>query len=245
MNLISDDQLRQLSRLLPWQDGSCLPDGRILGRGRKDLPVQAADRRIALLVRHLQPAGWRVLELGSCEAVHTVQLAAHCASVVGVEARVRNVLCGLVRLWVHGVENARLVLGDVEQLDASAGRFDIVCHIGVLYHLTAPAAHLRRVRPLAPVLFLDTHYVCDPSRMRRCDETCGGQRYRGYEYRERRYATDPFSGIRRFSRWFDRDSLLDALRDAGYATTEVLDDRMERFGPRISLIARTADAAAA
>jgi len=140
--MLTAEQLAEFQQLLPWQDGSRLSGGHVLGRGRKGRDIPAMDWRIQLLVDRLCPRGQRVLEVGNCEGVHTVQLAAHCGSVIGVEVRPRNVVCSLVRLWLHGVANAQIVLHDVEGLDEEFGHFDIICHIGVLYHLRHPVEHL-------------------------------------------------------------------------------------------------------
>jgi len=233
------EQLRELQRLLPWNDGSRLPDGRVLGRGRKDWGVTPADWRIQLLIDHLQPAGKRILELGSCEGVHTVQLAARCGEVVGLEARVGNVVCALVRLWASGVRNASILLGDVRAMNDTIGRFDIICHIGLLYHLEHPLEHLAFLPRLAHTLFLDTHYADTTLRFRQAELTWNGRRYPAYVYPERKHRTDPFSGMAHRSHWFARDVLLSVLRDTGYRGMEILDDRRERNGPRVTLIART------
>jgi len=236
----TDAQLNELQRLLSWNDGSRLPDGRILGRGRKGGPVHTMDQRIRILIERLQPTQKHILELGSCEGVHTVQLAAHCRRIVGVEARPSNVLCSLVRLWAHGVTNATVVLRRVEELDEQFGRFDILCHIGVLYHLQNPVEHLFKIRRLADTLFLDTHYWRDAPG-RRADVSYGGKRYAASLYRERRNRMDAFAGMDRDARWLERGALLSVLSDAGYTSIEIVDDRLECYGPRITIIAtRTA-----
>ena len=40
---LTDEQLKHLQQLLRWNDGYCLPDDRMLGRGRKGGLVHAID----------------------------------------------------------------------------------------------------------------------------------------------------------------------------------------------------------
>ena len=47
-----------------------------------------------------------------------------------------------------------------------------------------------------------------------------------------------FSGVQPTSSWLLREDLLRSLNDVGYAAVTVLDDRIERNGPRLTLIAR-------
>ncbi len=236
--MLSEEALRQLQCLVPWRDASRLRDGRILGRQRKDHPIVPFDWRIRLLLERVPLHDQTVLELGSCEGVHTLQLASACKFVVGIDARVQNVVCGLVRLWAHGVENACLVLGDVEELTAEFGRFDLICHIGVLYHLRDPVRHLVRLRGIAETLFLDTHYGTPDQGRARSDVEHDGQTYEAYRYRERRYRSDPFSGMDAVSRWLSRDALLRLVRKSGCSQVDILDERVERNGPRITVLAR-------
>ncbi|HTK78170.1 MAG TPA: hypothetical protein VL371_23085, partial [Gemmataceae bacterium] len=106
---------------------------------------------------------------------------------------------------------------------------------GVLYHLSDPVGHLRRVAGLADSLLLDTHYATDDLPFPRVDIAADGATYRAKVYQEGKWA-DVFSGVEPTSRWVYRDDLLRLLGDLGFSSVEVLDDRRERNGPRFTVL---------
>ena len=234
---LSNAQFNELQHLLPWEDSSWLPDGRLLGARRKDLGAATSGLRVDLLIERLELTGKTVLELGSWEGNQTVQLSRHCKHVVGIEVRPRNVLCSLVRLWAHEAWNARIVLKNVEDLDESFGTFDILYHCGLLYHLSNPVEHLFRMRRIAQTLFLDTHYGPRDTAMRESNIVYGGHTYQAYEYEESGWV-DSLSGVDPFSRWLHRDALFQLLQDVGFHDIEVFFDRVEPNGPRLALVAK-------
>lgn len=235
---LTDQQLHDFQTALAWKTGAALPDGRTLGvPGKRGNVTAGTDPRVRLVLERLQPADKTVVEFGSCEGIHTVQLAGVCKSIVGLEVRPHNVACALARLFVHDVRNARLELRDVRDADARLGTFDIAFHVGVLYHLTDPVSHLARVAGMAPDLVLDTHYATDDLGWPRTELAWGGKTYRGRVYREGGWA-EVFSGVEPTAVWLYRDDLLQLLRDVGYDTVEVTDDRRERNGPRFTVLAR-------
>src|SRR5438552_5449358 len=179
MTPLSDQQLADFQAALPWKTGLELPDGRLLGvPGKRGDVSRGLDPRVAAVRDRLASADKIVLEIGCCEGIHTIQLAGVCREVVGLDVRPHNIACALARLFVHGVANARLLLQDARDLDETIGRFDILFHVGVLYHLSDPADHLRRVCRLADSLLLDTHYADDTLPYPRADLTADGQTYR-------------------------------------------------------------------
>lgn len=235
---LTDQQLQDFQQAVAWKTGLRLPDGRVLGvSGKRGKVTDGLDPRVRLVLERLQPAGKTVLEVGSCEGIHTVQLAAVCKQVVGLEVRPHNIVCALARAFVHDVHNARFLLHDVRHLDDRCGPLDIVFHVGVLYHLDDPVSHLMRVAALAPDLVLDTHYANDSLPWEPVELSWGERRYRGKKYREGGWA-DVFSGVEPTAVWLQREDLLRLLADAGFETTEVVDDRQERNGPRLTLLAR-------
>jgi GT2 family glycosyltransferase len=237
---LTDAQLEELQNALPWETAMRLPDGRVLGvPGKRGAISESGDFRVDAVATRMGGSGKRVLELGCHEGIHTVQLARVAREVVALDVRPKNIVCALARLYVHEVDNARLVLGDARSLDGSLGRFDIVFHVGVLYHLLDPVEHLYGLASLGDELLLDTHYGSpnDPGERETLER--GGRRYETYRSREGGWG-DSFSGVDQFSRWLTRDSLIELVCDAGYCEIDVTDDRVERNGARITLIGRKA-----
>ena len=235
---LSDQQLEDLQDAIAWETAMRLSDGRVLGRpGKRGTISEPGDFRVRALESKLGLADKRVLELGCHEGIHTVQLASVAGEVVGVEVRPKNVVGALTRLFVHDVRNARIVLGDVRDLEASFGTFDVLFHVGVLYHLLDPVEHLYRVAPMADAILLDTHYETPETARERSDLAYEGCRYTAYLVGEGGWE-DSFSGVESSSRWLDREALLALVGDVGFTRLEVLDDRRERNGARLTLLAR-------
>jgi tRNA (mo5U34)-methyltransferase len=237
---LTDEQLHDFQEAVPWTTALRLRDGRVLGApGKRGAISEGQDFRVAALAERFAMANARILELGCHEGSHTVQLAEIAREVIGVEVRPRNVVCALVRLFVHDARNARVVLGDVRALGGDLGRFDILFHVGVLYHLSNPAEHLADVADMADVILLDTHYETFETSRERADLAHDGRFYAAFVFHESGW-TDPFSGVEPTSRWLERDALLSLVRDVGFGRIELLSDRIERNGHRITLIGHKA-----
>jgi len=238
MTPLTDRQLQDFQTALAWKTGYELPDGRFLGApGKRGSMVRGSDLRVRAVREQFRPAGKRILEVGCCEGGLTVQLAPLCAEIVALDVRPANIAAALVRAFVHGVHNVRFGLADVSELGAEFGTFDIVFHVGVLYHLADPAGHLGRIAALAPDLILDTHFADESLDWPKATVAHAHGHYEGRLYREGDWS-DAFSGVQPTSTWLMKDDLLRVLRDVGYESVEVLEVRKERNGPRITLIAR-------
>ncbi len=235
---LTDRELQDFQTVLDWKTGMRLPDGRALGVPGKRGKISAGiDFRVQAVAERLRSAGKTVLEVGCCEGIHTVQLAQVCKRVVAAEVRPKNIVGTLVRLFVHGATNVQVLMRDVRELDGRWGRFDIVFHVGVLYHLPDPVEHLFRVRGLGGDLLLDTHYGNDDTPFGRTTVHHAGRAYAAFQVGEAGWE-DQFAGVEPTSLWLHRQALLDVLRDAGYVGVEVVRDRVERNGPRITILAR-------
>jgi tRNA (mo5U34)-methyltransferase len=235
---LTDAQLRELQEVVAWETAMPLPDGRILGiPGKRGAMTAVRDPRVRLVIDRLDPEAKTILEFGCHEGNHTVQLAEVAREVVAVEVRPKNVAAALVRLWAHDVRNARIVLKDVREIDERFGAFDILFHVGVLYHLDDPVEHVFRIARMAPALVLDTHYTTGCVEERRSDLERRGRVYRACLFDEGGWESS-FSGVEPASRWLFADSLMDLLADAGFHEIDVVSDRVERNGPRLTLVAQ-------
>lgn len=241
MTSLTDAQLRELQEAVAWESGMPLPDGRILGiAGKRGGLTAVRDPRVQLVVDRLDPEAKTILEFGCHEGNHTVQLAEVAGEVVALDVRPKNVVAALVRLWAHDVRNARVVLKDVREVDHRFGAFDILFHVGVLYHLDDPVEHVFRIARMAPALVLDTHYANSSAAAKRSDLDREGKIYRACLVDEGGWESS-FSGVESASRWLFRDSLTDLVADAGFHEIDVVSDRTERNGPRLTLVARRGD----
>ncbi len=89
-----------------------------------------------------RPRARRILELGSLEGAHTVQLAARpgVEEVVAIEGRAANIRKAELVTRLLEVRNVRYVEANLETTDllAQFGRFDAIFCSGLLYHLPEP-----------------------------------------------------------------------------------------------------------
>jgi len=227
----------EVNGMLDWHAGTVL-DGRILGRlgvkaGKRTEPGAVPDRRIVNLHEIVNLTGKSVLEVGCFEGIHTLGLRLYCQDVTAVDIRPSNVVKTLTRLCMHG-SNAKVFVADVEALPDQFGTFDLIFHCGVLYHLMAPLEHVFALSRLCKHLFLDTHVARNEPEM--IEKQLGGVTYRG-AYHDEAGWHDPFSGKDPKAFWLDKESLLDVLRRAGFSSVKELENREERNGPRLALLA--------
>lgn len=232
----TDDQLAEFQAAHSWSTARPLSDGRMLGAGKS--ATSRTDPRVDA-VRARLGEGLRVLEVGACEAQHTVLLAPFCREVVAIEVRPKNVVGALIRQYVNGIRNVQNLVMDVRDVPPELGPFDLVFHVGVLYHLSDPVDHLHQIGRLGvPALLLDTHYATDAlERFPLQTIQHAGQAYRARIYKEKGWA-DAFSGVEARSAWLYRDDLLALVDRIGFPRIEILRDEVERNGPRIGLLAR-------
>lgn len=231
----TDEQLQEFQTAHDWRTARLLTDGRLLGKGK--VVIQPAGDPRVNAVREKLGEGLRVLEVGACEGQHTVLLAPFCREVVALEVRPRNVVGALIRQLIHGVRNVENLVMDAREVGPHLGRFDLIFHVGVLYHLPDPVEHLFRLKGLGDALLLDTHYATEDLSFPEDTLRRGAGAYRTRLYREQGWS-DAFSGVEEASRWLYRDDLLSLVREIGFPRIEVLREKREPNGPRIGILAR-------
>ena len=239
---LTDEDVERLNRLLPWRCFTVDAHGRAVGgvawRGKRNEPQPIPDPRIARFHERFDLTGRHVLEIGCFEGVHTIALCRLAASVTAVDARIENVVKTIVRCGLYDVR-PRVFVFDVEGSDDNdLMGADLCHHVGVLYHLTDPVSHLRRLGEwISGGVMLDTHYA-------RPEDATDEYEPDGTRFRYRRYAEhgrgDVFSGMRSHSKWLLLDDIERVLSEAGFDTVEVVETREERNGPRVLLFAARA-----
>jgi 2-polyprenyl-3-methyl-5-hydroxy-6-metoxy-1,4-benzoquinol methylase len=234
---IPDSTLSEINSMLDWRAGTLL-DGRILGRlgvtpGKRTSPGRIPDYRIEKLHQLVNLTGKSILEVGCFEGIHTLGLKLYSDDVTAIDIRPLNVVKTLARLSMHGA-NAKVFVADVEELSAEFGQFDVVFHCGVLYHLMSPVEHLLSLGPVCNTIFLDTHVARDEAAI--IERKAGEFLYRGAYHGEADWL-DPFSGKDAQSFWLTKESLREALLGAGFSLLTLIEDREERNGPRVAILA--------
>ena len=199
-----------------------------------DLRLKAVLRVLTLLYRG-QLANLRVADLGCLEGGFALALAQRGMSVVGVEARVRNLEKAQLLQEHFELPHLEFVLGDVKNFTRDDfGDFDVVLALGILYHLDQPSAWLRQIaQATRSVLFIDSHYApADEASLALIDERIaqlssleriedGTDAYEGrwfFEYGEEVEREDQLwaSYSNRKSFRLTKESLLRAVANAGF-----------------------------
>lgn len=240
LDALTDAELTELNAILPWNCFTVDGHGRRFGAaarvGKRDQPQALPDPRIEFLHRRLDLGRASVLEVGCFEGVHTAGLCLFSRDVTAVDGRVENVVKTLVRTAMLGFRPTVFVC-NVED-SRQAGRLpevDVVHHVGVLYHLQDPVAHLAAIARLTRrALMLDTHVALPDEAT--SSFTSGGKSYRCRRYEEFGHA-DVFSGMYEYSNWLMLDDLLSILTTLGLDKTEIVERRDERNGARVLLLA--------
>ena len=236
IDLLTDDELRELNSLLPWSSWVVDSKGRRFGNrfsaGKRNTPEIIPDKRILYLDEKCGLSGKTVLELGCFEGNHSVALAQRAGRVICVDSRIENVVKTLVRCSMANV-SVSASCWDVERpvpegLDLEC---DILHHVGVLYHLRDPVSHLKMIAPYArSAIMLDTHVA--PSNVP-LEEIDGIRVWRFLEHGR----SNPFAGMYDHAKWIERDDLLTLLESLGFASVDLVQQRDERNGPRVLILA--------
>ena len=185
--------------------------------------VFAAERRIARSVQIVSDVAGaalselRILDLGAYECGFSIELAEHGADVTAIEVREEHVAKGEFVRAARGLDNLKLVQGDIRSLsELVEGEFDVVLCLGLIYHLDANDA----LAMLADIAGLTRRFAIVEGQIslsRATQETIDGVEYSGLLYPEDE--ADPGSGVKmREAFWFTRQSLVRAMQRAGFST---------------------------
>lgn len=243
VDALSDQELAELNRMLDWQcfvsDHRGRRFGNVAWSGKRSEPQVIPDRRITMLHERFDLSDKHVLEIGCFEGIHTIGLARYAKRVTAVDARIENVVKTIVRTGMFGVQ-ATVFKCDVEapgELEPFLAA-DWVHHVGVLYHLKDPVRHLMALGKLTGQgIMLDTHVAAEAEATERY--SVEGREVRFKKYMEYSYA-DVFSGMYDHAKWLRLEDLIQVLKDAGFPEVEVVEERAERNGPRVLIMARKA-----
>ena len=237
---LSDTDLVRLNRMLHWSCFTVDRNGRRFGNAtspaKRNNPEIIPDRRALLLHEKFHLSDKHVLEIGCLEGIHTIGLSRIAKTVTAIDARIENVVRTIVRCAFFGCHPTVFKCDiDEEPLPVDLIRADIAYHVGVLYHLKDPVRHLTSLGDfIGQGIMLDTHYALDHEADQNY-ETLGRQvRYKRYV--EAGYA-DPFSGMSADSKWLRLEDIVDRLKAAGFSAVNLIEERMERNGPRVLLTA--------
>jgi tRNA (mo5U34)-methyltransferase len=238
--MLSDADVEAFNNLLPWAAMTVDPRGRILGRpwnARKRSGVHGlVDTRQLKFNAAFDLSGRQVLELGCFEGIHTIGLLLLGASVTAVDGRMENVLKTMARVWAYGMK-CDVTQWDFEEAPSPLlpDRWDVLHHIGVLYHLSDPIGHLNAVLPRTDhAVLLDTH-VADSAEDATLEYEADGAKVRYRRKAEPHAVSSPFAGMRDHAKYLVLEDLVEHLRGHGFADTKVVSNRLERNGRRVTV----------
>jgi SAM-dependent methyltransferase len=227
--------------LAPWNHNIALPHGVYTAACDEYYPAHREIMRVVAERLGGEFGGRRIVDIGCLEGYFSIECALQGADVLGVDGKLLNVRkCEFVRS-VLGVQRATFVQGDAMEVNReSAGRFDVVLALGLLYHLDNPYAFLENVARLCDgFAVIDTHVALaaqpetikngwrpELSGMRTF--AFGGRQYEGRLFREFPPGTardvkdvSPTASLdNELSLWLTEDSLVQMLHDVGFSGTE-------------------------
>ncbi|CAK7284860.1 class I SAM-dependent methyltransferase [Streptomyces misionensis] len=218
-----DEIQRKALELGPWVnsfefDGTTYPLSDRKNAANAELPAPPRKGR-AQAFFEVFPDTRHILELGALEGADTVRLARRPGTaVVAVEGRADNLARAEFIIGLHQLANVELMCADVETLDFEAlGTFDAVLCAGLLYHLQEPWKLLHQLAKITDRLFISTHYWGGAGTERAAD---------GYTVKlVREEHPEPRTrALTETVLWFDRESLLHAIKDAGFDAVNILHD---------------------
>jgi tRNA (mo5U34)-methyltransferase len=238
--MLPDAQLEELNAILPWNSFVVDARGRRFGNvpwhGKGRAGEQIPNKRTRQMHEAFGLGGRRVLEIGCFEGAHTLGLCQLGARVTAVDSRVENVVKTIVRTSCFD-QRPRVFVCDVERrpLPVELLRAEYCHHVGVLYHLVDPVAHLRDLGQLIERgILLDTHYAADGEATERY--VVDGETFAYRRYGEFGYA-DVWSGMCDHSKWLTLDVILQLLRRAGFDRVISTSTRIGSQGPRATILA--------
>lgn len=175
-------------------------------------------------------AGKSVLDLACGEGYHAIQFAEKLANVVGVEGRQLYLDRASFAAETMGYPGVQFVKGDVRKLDPNIGKFDIVVFSGILHHLGIDdfddmVKELGRLTN--DLLLIYTHVSSETSvRNHRLEgpvkTPLGREGFLFREHKDDATAEQREKKVRAsldntFSFWAREESVVDALKSAGFS----------------------------
>lgn len=236
---LDDVALDTFNSLLPWGAMTADSAGRTVGAAwsetKRSQLNPLIDDRIISFDEAFPLKDLHVLEVGCFEGIHTIGCLARGAKVTAVDVRIENILKTLSRLWIYGLS------ADVQYWNLEAGEppasvpssWDVLHHIGVLYHLADPATHLAiALNRTNKALILDTHVSSEDEVTNHIYHACG----RTFAYAEKEEKPiSPFAGVKDHAKWLKIEDLEWICRDRGFTDVRIIDVRQERNGKRVLL----------
>jgi Methyltransferase domain len=228
---MNEAEIRQRKAEVEAQFGPWTGDNVPLGYGINTLPhhvvPQFQIRRILQTIADLSTKPWgqlRILDLGSLNGTHALELASQGAQVVGIEGRESGNAHARFAAEALGLTNVSFFTDDVRNLsEEKYGKFDVVLCSGLLYHLPGVDA-CRFLSSVAQVCkhltIIDTHVGL----REQASISWEGRSYHGFLFGE--HVKDDSASVKAgrtwssldndTSFWFTKASLLDLLRDVGF-----------------------------
>lgn len=242
VDFLSDKDLQELNNILNWNCFVVDSNGRRFGnqayQGKRNKPQVIPDKRILLMDEYFSLADKHVLEIGCFEGIHTIGLSKYANQVTAIDGRIENVVKTIVRCSLFGYKPTVFKLNIEEDLTEYFNLLsaDVMHHVGVLYHLKDPVTHLLELgKYIRQGVMLDTHYADE----KQADDFYehNGKKYYYKKHREEGYQ-DVFSGMYDYAKWLKLVDIVSLLKESGFKQVEIIQQRNERNGSRVLLMAK-------
>jgi tRNA (mo5U34)-methyltransferase len=232
---LTDEDLERLNQLLPWSAFLLDAQGRRFGdqysAKKRSRAETIPSKRIANFIERFGVNGKVVLEIGCFEGIHSAAFALEGARVTAVDSRIENVCKTLVRCGLMHLPVSAHVWNVEEPAPSTLDlNCDLLCHIGVLYHLADPVSHLNSLLPhVKQAVIIETHVAPEDGALLQYE--VNGQIYDYHHFDEGNRA-NPFAGMYDHAKWLKTETLKDILTMHGFKS-DLVEHREERNGPRV------------
>jgi SAM-dependent methyltransferase len=185
-----------------------------------------------LSIFHPSIKNLRIADLGCAEGCFALGLAQRGAKVTGIEARAKEVEKAKFLAAHFELPNMNIEHDDVKNFSLEKyGEFDAVVACGILYHLNTPVELLNQIAATTNLLILDTHYApANDEELEQINQDINNlssiEKYADTPYCGRWFFEYPEEADREAqiwasysnnkSFWLTKESLLLALKDAGF-----------------------------
>ncbi len=220
-----NDLLQKAKALEPW-----VTQFSVLGVNYGGTYDALNDDRVSRVVEFF-PQCRRILEVGCLEGGHTVILsrAYPYTDIVALDGRKENIEKARFLTSLYGCKRVKFGIEDLEVADLSPyGHFDLCVCLGLIYHLIEPWKFIQQVGKQCDKLWIWTT-ICDDAT---ANHVIG--KYRGKLFQEGPL-DHALSALRSQSFFPTLGSLVQMLRDAGFADFHVMNMETTPDGPSVML----------
>lgn len=202
----------------------------------RPLDTDFKDPRIEGLKNAIDIKGMKILEVGTLDGFHALELTKLGAFVTVTDVRPSNLQRAMYRFFAHNM-SIHCCLLEAEDMGTRIpiDNFDMIFHSGVFYHLSDPIQHLHDIAPLSKYILLETH-IANYDKYEAVIDKHG---YNGTIYPEGNWEDLRAAKDKNSSFWLAKDELKRLIEDCGLRIQyTIYEDQANPHGTRVCYLLR-------